>query len=74
MITVAVAGGTSPGLGRAVVTAVQQYPDQLQACVLSRESSIVPEWLQKKGIEVRKVDYSSEDSLYAALKGIQTVG
>jgi hypothetical protein len=34
----------------------------------------VPEWLQKKGIEVRKVDYSSEDSLYAALKGIQTVG
>jgi putative lipoic acid-binding regulatory protein len=74
MITVAVAGGTSPGLGRAVVTAIQEYPDKLQAIVLSRESSKIPEWLQQSGIEVRKVDYNSAESLYAALQGIHTVG
>ena len=74
MITIAVAGGTSPGLGRSVVTAIQQYPDQLKAIVLSRESSKVPSWLQETNVEVRKVDYSSEDSLFAALQGVHTVG
>ncbi|KAH7092320.1 hypothetical protein FB567DRAFT_235860 [Paraphoma chrysanthemicola] len=73
MITIAVAGGTSPGLGRAVVTAIQDYPDKLHAVVLSRKSSAVPQWLQETGIEVRKVDYNSEDSLFAALQGVHTV-
>lgn len=73
MITIAVAGGTSLGLGRAVVTAIQQYPDQLKAVVLSRKSSNVPAWLEETDIEVRKVDYSSEDSLYNALQGVHTV-
>ncbi|KAH7356033.1 hypothetical protein BKA66DRAFT_474373 [Pyrenochaeta sp. MPI-SDFR-AT-0127] len=73
MITIAVAGGSSSGLGRSIVRAIQQYPDQLRAVVLSRQSSKVPAWLEETGIEVRKVDYSSEDSLYDALQGIHTV-
>ncbi len=73
MITVAVAGGTAPGLGRAIVTAIQQYPDQLRVIVLSRQTSTVPSWLEESDIEVRKVDYSSRDSLYDALRGVHTV-
>ena len=73
MITIAVPGGTAPGLGRAVVTAIQQYPDQLKVIVLSRQGSTVPEWLKNSGVEVRKVDYSSQDSLYDALQGVHTV-
>ncbi len=73
MIKVAVAGGTSPGLGRAVVTAIQEYPDQLDVIVLSRQSSQIPGWLQNARVEVRKVDYASEESLYEALHGVHTV-
>lgn len=70
MITIAVAGDTSPGLGRAVVTAIQKCPDQLNIIILSRQSSQVPEWLQKAKVEVRKVNYASEDSLFEALHGV----
>lgn len=72
MITVAVPGGTSSGLGRAVVTALKQY-DEITPVVLSRQSSSVPQWLKVAGVEVRKVDYSSEESLYNALQGVHTV-
>lgn len=72
MIKVAVPGGSSEGLGRAIVTAIQKYPGQLEVIVLSRESSQVPEWLQKAQVEVRKVDYNSESSLYEALQGVHT--
>ncbi|CAO2652030.1 Nn.00g003130.m01.CDS01 [Neocucurbitaria sp. VM-36] len=70
MITVAVAGGTSPGLGRSVVTAIQRYPNQLKVVVLSRQALKAPEWLEEIRVEVRKVDYSSEDSLYDALQDV----
>lgn len=73
MITVAVAGGSSPGLGRAVVTAIQKRSDELEVVVLSRKSSQIPAWLQDTRVEVRKVDYTSEDSLFEALQGVHTV-
>ncbi|KAH8722659.1 hypothetical protein GQ44DRAFT_348038 [Phaeosphaeriaceae sp. PMI808] len=73
MITIAVAGGTSPGLGCSIVTAIRQHPNDLNVVVLSRESSSTPLWLQEARIEVRKVNYSSEDSLYRALQGVHTV-
>lgn len=72
-IKVAVAGGTAPQLGRAIVTAIQDYPDQLQAIVLTRLSSKIPLWLQKLNVEIRRVDYMSEDSLLDALKDVHTV-
>ncbi|PVH91427.1 NAD(P)-binding protein [Periconia macrospinosa] len=73
MITIAVAGGSSAGLGRSILTALKQYPDQLKGVVLGRASSKTPQWLEKMGVEVRKVDYSSVDSLTAALQGVHTV-
>lgn len=73
MITIAVAGGSSPGLGRAVVSAIREYPSQLEVIVLSRQTSESPDWLRDAEIEVRKVDYASEDSLFKALQGVHTV-
>lgn len=73
MLTIAVAGGTSPGLGRSVVTAILQKHDQLKPIVLSRKSSKTPVWLKDAGVEVRRVDYGSEESLFDALQGVHTV-
>ena len=74
MVTnIAVAGGTAPQLGRAIVTAIQDYPDQLRAIVLTRPSSKIPSWLENLNVEIRKVDYMSEDSLTGALKDVHTV-
>ncbi|KAF9692919.1 hypothetical protein EKO04_009081 [Ascochyta lentis] len=73
VIKVAVAGGTAPQLGRAIVTAIQDYPDQLQAVVLTRPGSNIPLWLEKLNVEIRRVDYASEDSLADALQDVHTV-
>lgn len=74
MITkVAVAGGTAPQLGQAIVTAIQDYPDLLQAIVLTRPNSKIPQWLEKLEVEIRRVDYMSEDSLVDALEDVHTV-
>lgn len=73
MITVAVAGGTSAGLGRSILTALSKYPDKLKGVVLGRATSRTPRWLEDMGVEVRKVDYKSEDSLFEALQGVHTV-
>ena len=73
MITVAVAGGTSPGVGRAIVAAIGQHADGMKAIVLGRATSKTPQWLEDMGIEVRKVDYESVESLVAALEGVDTV-
>jgi len=73
VIKVAIAGGTAPQLGRAIVTAIQDYPDQLQAIVLTRPSSRIPSWLERLNVEIRRVDYLSEDSLVVALDGVNTV-
>lgn len=73
-IKVAIAGGTAPQLGKAIVTAIQDYPGQLQAVVLTRSSSRIHEWLENLDVEIRRVDYMSEDSLADALKDVHTVG
>ncbi|KAF2740278.1 NAD(P)-binding protein [Polyplosphaeria fusca] len=73
MITIAIAGGTSLGLGRSIVRAAKSYPSQLQPIVLGRKSSQTPAWLEQEGVEVRKVDYADENSLVEALKGVHTV-
>jgi uncharacterized protein YbjT (DUF2867 family) len=73
MITVAVAGGTSPGLGRSILEAIKQHPNHLHPIVLSRKSSKTPTWLESLEIEVRRVDYASEESLVEALQGVHTV-
>jgi uncharacterized protein YbjT (DUF2867 family) len=71
MVFVAVAGGTSPGLGRAVLEALLDNASHTPI-VLSRSSSKTPQWLQELGVEVRKVDYQSEESLVHALQGVHT--
>jgi uncharacterized protein YbjT (DUF2867 family) len=73
MVLVAVAGGTSPGLGRSIVTALHAHPAH-EPLVLSRASSSPkPAWLRDLGVETRKVDYASPASLRAALDGVHTV-
>jgi hypothetical protein len=73
MITVAVAGGTSPGLGRSILEALKQYPGKLKTIVLSRKTSDTPGWLADMSIEVRRVDYTSQEILTGALEGVHTV-
>jgi uncharacterized protein YbjT (DUF2867 family) len=72
MVLVAVAGGTSPGLGRSIVTALHLHPDHTPL-VLSRASSPTPAWLVELGVPTRKVDYAEPDSLRRALEGVHTV-
>ena len=72
MVLVAVAGGTSPGLGRSIVRALQEHPDHTPI-VLSRLSSKTPKWMEDMDVEVRKVDYRSQESLVPTLKDVHTV-
>jgi uncharacterized protein YbjT (DUF2867 family) len=72
MLVIAVAGGTGSGLGRNVVTGLTSNPNH-KVLVLSRSSSKTPEWIEELGVEVRKVDYSSEQNLKEALQGVHTV-
>lgn len=72
MVLVAVAGGTSPGLGRSIVRALQEHPDHTPI-VLSRLSSKTPKWMEDMGADVRKVDYHSQESLVPTLKDVHTV-
>jgi uncharacterized protein YbjT (DUF2867 family) len=72
MVLVAVAGGTSRGLGRSIVRALKEHPDHTPI-VFSRKSSKIPQWLEQMGVEVRKVDYFDEGSLIPALEGVHTV-
>ncbi|KAF2015095.1 NAD(P)-binding protein [Aaosphaeria arxii CBS 175.79] len=73
MITVAVAGGTSPGLGRSILEALINQPERVTPIVLSRETSKTPKWLSDLAIEVRRVNYQSPESLDDALNGVHTV-
>lgn len=72
MVIVAIAGGTSPGLGRSILCALQKHPDHTPI-VLSRQFSTTPKWLEDMSIEVRRVDYESQESLVTALKDVHTV-
>jgi uncharacterized protein YbjT (DUF2867 family) len=72
MAVIAVAGGKGSGLGRAVVTACAANTKH-RVIVLSRIGSKTPPWLEQSGVEVRRVDYFSEESLRVGLEGIDTV-
>lgn len=79
MPTLALAGGTSPSLGRAIVRAIFEAPkyDAWKLVILSR-SSRTPAWLQAVDPRAQRhtihaVDYSSSDSLVSPLKGVHTL-
>lgn len=69
--TIAVAGGSSPTLGRSIVTAISNTINK--PIILSRASGQSSKEGTKYGAEVRFVDYSDHDSLIKALQGIHTV-
>lgn len=69
MVTIAVAGGTSPSLGRSIVTAISQTSNK--PVILTRQSANAPN--TKYGAEVRQVDYTDQASLVEALKDVHTV-
>ncbi len=77
MPLVAIAGGSSPGLGRSITQAIiSTYPSgEWKPIILSR-SSTSPSWagnLPISSLEIRKVDYTSQSSLESALEGCHTV-
>ncbi|KAF2800523.1 hypothetical protein K505DRAFT_320410 [Melanomma pulvis-pyrius CBS 109.77] len=79
MPTLALAGGTSPGLGRAIVSTLLSSSNhhQWDVVILSRNSR-APLWLRAidqdgARTHIRPVDYLSVESLTTALKGIHTV-
>ncbi|KAF1962280.1 hypothetical protein CC80DRAFT_499681 [Byssothecium circinans] len=72
MIIVAVAGWTSPGLGRSILEVLAGKPDRLRPIVLSRKSSTTPKWLEDMDTEVKKVGLTEETSLVEALRGVHT--
>lgn len=72
MVVVAIPGGSSPGLGRSIVTALLEGGNHTPI-VLSRLSSQTPEWLLEMKVEVRKVDYTDAESLVKSLNGVHTV-
>jgi hypothetical protein len=69
MVLIAIVGGTSPTLGRAIVTSIQKTPNS--CIILSRHSANAPK--TKYGAEVRLVDYEDPKSLAEALRGVHTV-
>lgn len=71
MPTLALAGGTSPGLGRAIVTAV--FANTAWTVLILSRSNHAPIWLRAvdqdaKRHKIMAVDYASVDSLATALK------
>ena len=79
MPTVAIPGGTSPSLGRAITSSILSAPTAAlwEVLILSR-SSRIPLWLRAidpdgKRAEVRATDYLDVESLASALKGVHTV-
>lgn len=71
MALIAVAGGSSPSLGRVIVQAIKAGKNI--PIILSRSSKSNASKGECYGAEVRYVDYSSQDSLIQALKGIETI-
>ena len=49
MVVVAIAGGTSPGIGRAILESLKQYTGHTTV-VLTRTTSKVPPWLVDLGV------------------------
>jgi hypothetical protein len=72
-------GGTSPGLGRSLVTALSVNL-QNEITVLSRKTSQIPQWLldlshdsTRKKVEVVKVNYEDEEALVEVLDRVDVV-
>lgn len=79
MPMLALAGGTSPSLGRAIFTAVlaDQRLSSWDMVILSR-STRLPTWLravdgENKRHTIKAVDYTSVNSIATALKGVHTL-
>ncbi|PKX92407.1 NmrA-like family protein [Aspergillus novofumigatus IBT 16806] len=79
MPTLGLAGGTSPSLGRAIVTALFSAPHgpQWKIVILSR-SRHRPLWLravdpEELRVQIRTADYLSVESVAGALKGVDTL-
>jgi hypothetical protein len=72
MVLVAIPGGTSYGLGRSIVVALCKNKNHTPL-VLTRLTSKIPQWLIDLEVEVRRVDYASEESLVKGLEGVHTV-
>ena len=70
MVLVAVAGGTSPTLGKSVVTAILEARKH-DVVILGRNTPEAP--TSKYGATVRSVDYNSVQSLSKALEGVHTL-
>ncbi|ERF75642.1 hypothetical protein EPUS_04622 [Endocarpon pusillum Z07020] len=73
MVLAAIAGGTSPTLGRSIVTAILEAGNHTPI-ILSRskpESYSAP--TSQHGAKIRYVDYSSIPSLTRGLEGVHTV-
>jgi hypothetical protein len=77
MTHVAIAGGTSKGLGRSLTKAIiAAYPDGKWKPIILSRTDKVPNWasqLLASSFEIRTVDYSSPSSLDAALNDCHTV-
>jgi hypothetical protein len=71
MPIVAIAGGTSPTLGRSIVHAIQSTSNINTPIILTRRSGSAPK--TKWNAAVRQVDYDNHISLVAALRGVHTV-
>lgn len=72
MSVIAVAGGTSAGIGRSILTQLNSNPN-FTPIVLTRETSEIPKWLSDLKIVVKRVNYQSRESLVDALRGVHTV-
>ncbi|KAK0117550.1 hypothetical protein ONS95_011888 [Cadophora gregata] len=76
MSVVAIAGGTSIGLGRSIVQAIlHTYPNGEWTPLILSRSQKQPAWfstLHKKP-EIKAVDYKDSSSLISALEGVHTV-
>lgn len=72
---VAVAGGTSATLGASIVSALLATQGRYTPVILSRESKRETSRLStlQKNVEIRYVDYSSRNSLVAALRDVEVV-
>ena len=70
MVLIAVAGGTSPTLGHAIVRAILEDGTNTPIILSSRPA---PPDGKCHGAEVRQVDYTSQSFLVRALQGVHTV-
>jgi uncharacterized protein YbjT (DUF2867 family) len=74
MVYVAVAGGTSPTLGRSIITAILEAGNHTPIILSrSKSDSEPPAPTTLNGAQIRYVDYSSIPSLTKGLDGVHTV-